>query len=208
MSQSGTTNTVVPESEPQVQEEEWQVTKEYVRTRPLASIPKNDQVYILSEKLRQYVNKVRFNGGPDPFFHRKSNKVVRTLSHTCAHKLSFRLFSPFFTVSWRTARTTTSRGLMARFLCQRAVCAQRGWPLATQGELQDLKLLCQEYVQVKVPRADPWKHEGHCCDRSAVGRGEGDVFFHFPVAICLRSQMLIRTTRYGRVEPAWSGLKR
>ena len=70
----------VPPTLPSLDEGEWMVSKEYVRTRPLASIPMNDPVRILSEKLREFMVRVKaMPDAPDRYFHRKSNRVVLSM---------------------------------------------------------------------------------------------------------------------------------
>ncbi|KAF4670825.1 hypothetical protein FOL47_001835 [Perkinsus chesapeaki] len=60
----------------------WTVTKEYVRMRQYQDIPDTDPTAVLANKLREYMERTIADGfQPDPFFHRKSGKLVLSMLH-------------------------------------------------------------------------------------------------------------------------------
>ena len=48
--------------------------------RPLSSIPEADDVHLLTKEMRRYIGEYKRNGA-EPFFHRKSGRVVLSLLH-------------------------------------------------------------------------------------------------------------------------------
>lgn len=60
--------------------EMWIIHKSYTRVRSIADMPENDDVHVLAKQMKAYVQWYRQNG-TEPFFHRKSGRVVLSLLH-------------------------------------------------------------------------------------------------------------------------------
>lgn len=61
--------------------ERWLTRKEYTRIRAVADLPENDDVLRLTKQMKAYTEWHEKNGAADPYFHRKSNRVVLALLH-------------------------------------------------------------------------------------------------------------------------------
>lgn len=60
--------------------ERWIIQKSFTRVRPLADVPEQDDVFLLTQKMRAYLQWYKKNP-TEPFFHRKSGRVVLSLLH-------------------------------------------------------------------------------------------------------------------------------
>ncbi|CAJ1442858.1 unnamed protein product [Effrenium voratum] len=60
--------------------ETWLIQKSYTRVRSMSQLPETDDVRILTQQMRAYLNWYKANG-TEPFFHRKSGRVVLSLLH-------------------------------------------------------------------------------------------------------------------------------
>ena len=60
--------------------EKWIIEKTFTRVRSLADVPEQDDVYLLTQKMREYLRWYKKNP-TEPFFHRKSGRVVLSLLH-------------------------------------------------------------------------------------------------------------------------------
>ena len=65
---------------PVVSKEIWIIQKNYTRVRSIADVPESEDVHLLTQKMRAYLQWYKQNG-TEPFFHRKSHRVVLSLLH-------------------------------------------------------------------------------------------------------------------------------
>eukprot|EP00927_Polykrikos_kofoidii_P009464 TRINITY_DN13948_c0_g1_i1.p1 TRINITY_DN13948_c0_g1~~TRINITY_DN13948_c0_g1_i1.p1 ORF type:complete len:381 (-),score=42.17 TRINITY_DN13948_c0_g1_i1:94-1236(-) len=79
---------LVPRRTASATKERWLIRKEYTRVRDLKTVPKDSPVRALSNQMKLFEKSVR-TSGVDPYFHRKSNRVVLAVLHVNVDGVSY-----------------------------------------------------------------------------------------------------------------------